>query len=657
MRKKNQTISLRDLVKKMKRHSTLTIAVTAIATAVLCSGLLYICLPAADAQAQEQPQTAKEPSQTDMSGQLQEIMAYLKELDQKLVTGQNSLDELKKQNELMMEKEAESRSTTTLEKSVAGLGTSMQSLHDQITQTGQQIQTLQTMMAQGNQAQQDEMNRKFTDITDSLTQISQNYTAAQAQLESLLKNMSDAEKEHHQELVQKLTELQSGMTDTDARNLQTMTDRLKDMESAYLEQLRKLETHVDNSITDMDTHMSESIGTLSTAVENQYQMIQQQFGGDNRAVMELLAETRKDLNEKYDQVFRRASDGKKLVASALLTKGIEIGGDATFAEYAEAIRKMPQQLVIGVDHLPGTISYDYHHHIGADAGHPGTEQVAADSKGGCYTVPVYHIHEGSSSENGGCYTLPQYHHHSGNCYTSYCYDALTETVVGEEGVENGYARHYYYCGGCKSTFSGTNGWHKHWQRTLICGKGENQIDSYAPSCGMTPQTIVGYRPGCGLSEGQIIAAHIVYEKGQNPEMTSLRTSAFQGQMTSALAESKLAMQNHAEKAVPPEGTFFEGVLTEKEIAALSDAEKKEAEEKTDSAEEVKTEEETESKPAEQEQTQPKQEEQKTAEQSGKTENTGAEAPPPEQKEETAEEDMTEDTISLEKFQNGEIPLP
>ena len=153
MRRKNQTISLRDLVKKMKRHSTLTIAVTAIATAVLCSGLLYICLPAADAQAQEQPQTAKEPSQTDMSGQLQEIMAYLKELDQKLVTGQNSLDELKKQNELMMEKESESRSTTTLEKSVAGLGTSMQSLHDQITQTGQQIQTLQTMMAQGNQAQ------------------------------------------------------------------------------------------------------------------------------------------------------------------------------------------------------------------------------------------------------------------------------------------------------------------------------------------------------------------------------------------------------------------------------------------------------------------------------------------------------------------------
>ena len=76
-------------------------------------------------------------------------------------------------------------------------------------------------------------------------------------------------------------------------------------------------------------------------IENQYQMIQQQFGGDNRAVMELLAETRKDLNEKYDQVFRRVSDGKKLVASALLTKGIEIGGDATFAEYAEAIRKIP----------------------------------------------------------------------------------------------------------------------------------------------------------------------------------------------------------------------------------------------------------------------------------------------------------------------------
>ena len=60
------------------------------------------------------------------------------------------------------------------------------------------------------------------------------------------------------------------------------------------------------------------------------------------------------------------SNGKQGLASALLTKGMEVSQDATFSQFREAILQIPQKLVIGVQEVPGEISYDYHYHTDAE---------------------------------------------------------------------------------------------------------------------------------------------------------------------------------------------------------------------------------------------------------------------------------------------------
>ena len=79
MKKKNQTISLRDLVKKMKRHSTRTIVLTATVMAILCGGLIYAFFPIQDVEAQEKETLNMQQPQSEMQKQLRDILNYLQE--------------------------------------------------------------------------------------------------------------------------------------------------------------------------------------------------------------------------------------------------------------------------------------------------------------------------------------------------------------------------------------------------------------------------------------------------------------------------------------------------------------------------------------------------------------------------------------------------
>lgn len=110
-----------------------------------------------------------------------------------------------------------------------------------------------------------------------------------------------------------------------------------------------------------------------------------------------------------NQVFTSVSNGKKKLASALLTKGVSTNEDATFAQLAEAILNIDQKLVIGVEEIPGTIRYQYHYHVDASGNQPHTEK--SDTAGGCYTGTHGHVH----SVEDGCYKEESYHVHRDDC--------------------------------------------------------------------------------------------------------------------------------------------------------------------------------------------------------------------------------------------------
>lgn len=174
------------------------------------------------------------------------------------------------------------------------------------------------------------------------------------------------------------------------------------------------------------------------------------------------------------------SNGKKLLASALLTKNVVVDEDATFQELYDAILSIRQETVIGVDKIPGIVEYEYHHHTGSP-----------ESGGGCYTQPSYHQHTGS------CYKTCEY-------WESGCRDVVD---TNDDQVKCTYMVKHSVC---------TNGQEQERSR-WHANDGEHHVNSDSSGthlvvvCGKNEGTFEGYAPTCGLSEGQITGAHIVYD--------------------------------------------------------------------------------------------------------------------------------------------------
>ena len=206
-----------------------------------------------------------------------------------------------------------------------------------------------------------------------------------------------------------------------------------------------------------------------------------------------------------------------------------------------AILAIPQNVTVGVDHLPGEISYEYHYHVDGAGSNPHTE--TAGSAGGCYSVAMYHSHSGSSSSGGGCYGSPIYHSHSSSCYSE-----------GSHNSSCSWHREYhsYDCGtvhdwdgdghGCDGFPVYDCGGHRY----LSCGRGSGVI-GYSLSCGKNNSTVEGYRVGCGLNDGQITGAHIVYSGVNSVSDLALdQTDEVQAVYEEPAVEETISQENVAE---------------------------------------------------------------------------------------------------------------
>lgn len=260
---------------------------------------------------------------------------------------------------------------------------------------------------------------------------------------------------------------------------------------------------MSQNMSQYNSSMVDMFSQLDTNITNQYQNLFNTVNNYDANQQEGLDNLIKVLDQKLQQVFQYVSDGKRKLASALLTKGVSIREDATFEEIYRAILAVPQQLVIGVQKIPGTISYDYHYHVnaGGSMNHSAQEPI----RGGCYMAPVYHVHTGNSS-GGGCYTAPIIHTHTSDCYSEGSHDSSCPSHI---------EFHSYDCGGVHDWdddghgCDGFTAYDCDGHTYLSCNKG-NGVVGYSLNCGKSTSTIEYYVPSCGLSDGQIIGAHIVY---------------------------------------------------------------------------------------------------------------------------------------------------
>ena len=317
-------------------------------------------------------------------------------------------------------------------------------------------------------------------------------------------------------------------------------------------------TEVLNKLSSMESNISNTVNNIGTGTSVSQEAILERIGQLEENTNNRLS----GLSGDIQSVFQRVSNGKALLASALLTKNVVIDEDATFQEIYDAILSIKQETVIGVDKIPGTIEYEYHYHTGD-----------AQNGGGCYTVEDVHHH------NASCYQLCTYSWtgcEGSNGWTdgnsiSHCNYRETHSIC--NNGQTMYKVYSHYNGGGSQSGHRSGGSSTH--AISVCGKTEGQH--------------YGWTTGCGLQDGQIVGAHIVYDADAVSEAAA--TYRMEAANENALAMEKLeellnALEQETAAGVVkiPEEDKDSEITDEVETETESQTEPETKEEETESAE-------------------------------------------------------------------------
>ena len=381
-----------------------------------------------------------------------------------------------------------------LDEDFSALMERLDALHEQITAAETSITDLLLLIEGNNEERQEEIRTAFVNINTAMEQIRADYSNAHMQIQQLIQKLQETEDANHKETLSALTTMESNMTESSLENLNRITNSLQTMEDNFSSSMNKMQnefsqsfsnlnTDIDKNLSQYNSSMTEQLNQLSTNITNQYQNLTTTINNYDSNQQESFNNLISYINQKLQQVFQYVSSGKKKLASALLTKGVSIREDATFEEIYQAILSISQKLVIGVQQLPGTISYDYHYHV--------------DGNGN-------QIHSNTSTSPGGCYLQTRHQD-----YEVVGTHEEERTDTREERTECGCGNSGYAYGEAPCPSCG----HHHWGST--CNHASTKHVTYTYYVTVTDYGWVTknyYDLNCPFSDGQILGAHIIYDE-------------------------------------------------------------------------------------------------------------------------------------------------
>ena len=437
--------------------------------------------------------TDMESIHTDVTKTLEEISRIMQEMDAQ--KKQDNTDHKESITEINRINESVQSVNQTVSKLEDRLNTSYENLKNLV----QEVRTTEEKNRELWTQEQTQLTEQQKQLLKEVEESRQETIRSLALVESNLKNMLEsdmvqitaafgsltAELQTRVQELSALLENRMNRVDQNLSGLDKNVTGLGNNISGLNENVNGLNENVDGvgknveslftRIGEMDNGMQTNLTTLQQTFAKQFGDLNVSAGQNTEELKSYLEELNNGLKQDMNQVFTSVSNGKKKLASALLTKGVSTNEDATFAQLAEAILNIDQKLVIGVEEIPGTIRYQYHYHVDASGNQPHTEK--SDTAGGCYTGTHGHVH----SVEDGCYKEESYHVHRDDC------SGYPVWVDWAPGVEP-YWGFIYTCGEPANAT----------RRVLICSKQAGSIDYYVPSC--------------GLADGQIIGAEIVYDQ-------------------------------------------------------------------------------------------------------------------------------------------------
>ena len=437
--------------------------------------------------------TDMESIHTDVTKTLEEISRIMQEMDaqkkQDNTDHKESITEINRINE----------SVQSVNQTVSRLEDCLNTSYENLKNLVQEVRTTEEKNRELWTQEQTQLTEQQKQLLKEVEESRQETIRSLALVESNLKNMLEsdmvqitaafgsltAELQTRVQELSALLENRMNRVDQNLSGLDKNVTGLGNNISGLSENVNGLNENVDGvgknveslftRIGEMDNGMQTNLTTLQQTFAKQFGDLNVSAGQNTEELKSYLEELNNGLKQDMNQVFTSVSNGKKKLASALLTKGVSTNEDATFAQLAEAILNIDQKLVIGVEEIPGTIRYQYHYHVDVSGNQPHTEK--SDTAGGCYTGTHGHVH----SVEDGCYKEESYHVHRDDC------SGYPVWVDWAPGVEP-YWGFIYTCGEPANAT----------RRVLICSKQAGSTDYYVPSC--------------GLADGQIIGAEIVYDQ-------------------------------------------------------------------------------------------------------------------------------------------------
>lgn len=466
-----------------------------------------------------------------------------------------------------------------LDSKVSELMANLNNIHSDISASQDDIKQFLTDMSSADAEDMDDIIARFTEITVKLGNISSSMDSAHEDIKVLIAELKEGADANQTELLETLNKMDASFSEQNNQNFQKLLQSLKDQST----NIENMFDGLNTSITNNQTELIDKVQNVATDLGDKVNNVTIGITGNQAEVLERLSQMETNTNDKLSalqsdvqSVFQRVSNGKSLLASALLTKNVVVDEDATFQEIHDAILAINQQIVIGVEQIPGKIEYEYHYHTG------------------------------DSVNGGGCYTVEDVHQHTGSCYVT-C--TVVESGCRSEGNynENGMMH-------CPKTITHSYCWNgeTRWGEWVHPDDGNSHVNGDRRSthlvtvCGKNAGQSYGWRTGCGLQDGQIIGAHIIYDKDAVSTLASfdyldvMETKDYPPTpMPDNIypGKTETEMETESGTEVETETTTEEGTETETEMETESGAESEsemESETGTESEVETKPETETES---------------------------------------------------------------
>lgn len=475
-RMSKQNNSVKVLLKKLKRHDTVVVAIAVAIALILSGGLIYLTTPAVTASAKQEFEESEKESNEKTIEKLDELSEYLTGLDKSLEESQKSISSFN---------EISGTNSDKVSEKVTGIGNDMSTLHTTISSTQTNIERLKETIEKGSELSSKERADSLLQIDNELDAIKEQYDRAQENTKSLMDEIQAKIKSGDESITKEMSDQYTDLL----KKLGALNTQMADENSKAIDSITTLNTSMDDSFSSLNTSMDDSFSSLNTSITNQFTNISQGQINNTEELKALIGSYHQAVTDSFTSV----ANGKQLVASALATKNIQVADDASFEEICNGIMSIETQVV--AENLVGEVVFTYHHHTNGEDGIGDSNEIIDDQYGNDY----------ESSVQGGCFTRPYYHIY-------YSKPMQREYQLFHATNKNGNDYVYWGCGACSSwqykydDFYGCDNAPIHQCGTVTVDKWTSEPTAEESSY----VTEVRYVRGCDRVSNQILSAVITY---------------------------------------------------------------------------------------------------------------------------------------------------